>query len=128
VLVWFRERERFNEQWSTAIEARRYPCRQARVTADAWEAATRSRSNAFPTRMQVLADDLVRCKQLRGKTYRQVRALLGRPEESEITKGKRYADWQIGPERDSFFQVDSEYLAISFGTDGVLDSITFQQG
>jgi hypothetical protein len=128
LLVWFPERERFNEKWSTAFEARRDPCRGSRVTAAAWADATRSRSDEFPTRMQVLADDLIRCKQLRGTTYPQVQAVLGRPAETEITKGKRHADWPVGLERDSFFQIDSEYLSISFRTDGVMDSITFQQG
>src|SRR3954470_17011203 len=77
VLVWFPARERFKYDYSTAIEARRYPCREAHVTARAWAAASHQRGNAFPSRLQVLADDIVRCKLLAGKTYHQVQALVG---------------------------------------------------
>ena len=128
LLVWFRSRERFRPKWSTTIEARRYPCREARVTARAWRAARRSNTGAFPDRMQVLADDLKRCGQLRGKTYAGVRRLLGRPDETSVSDGRRYADWDVGAERDSFFQVDNEYFSLTFGTDGVLESVTFEQG
>lgn len=128
LLVWFKERERFAKHWSTTIEARRYPCRQARVTARAWASARRSHANAFPSRQQVLADDLVRCKQLRGRTFAEVQAVLGRPDGSSQTRGRRRADWFLGLERDSFFQVDSELLALTFGRDDVLSSIRFVQG
>lgn len=126
VLFWFRERERFKDEWSTVIEARRAPCGESRVTAEAW--TTRDRSDAFPSRRQVLADDLVRCRQLRGQTYAQVVALLGAPDETDVSHGKRHAHWGIGNERDSFFQVDSESLSVTFGRDGRLASISFAQG
>src|SRR3954468_4005600 len=70
ILVWFREKERFQEEWSTTIEAVRYPCAQARVTARAWRSGG---GWVFPTRRQILGDDLVRCGQLRGMTYKQMR-------------------------------------------------------
>jgi hypothetical protein len=76
----------------------------------------------------VLADDLIRCGQLRGKTYKVLTALLGRPDEQSKQNGARSADRQIGLERDSFFQVDSEYLSLRFGRDGVLRSAHMTQG
>jgi|tagenome__1003787_1003787.scaffolds.fasta_scaffold20955160_3 hypothetical protein len=126
LLVWFKEAERFQDNESTVIEARRYPCRQARVTARSWGAAQRSfvHSRVFPSRLQMLSDDLIRCHQLRGKTSAQVRRLLGRPDEG----GARYPIWWIGLERDSFFQVDSEYLQLVFRRDGIFRSISIEQG
>jgi hypothetical protein len=128
LLVWFKSDERFAEHWSTTIEARRYPCAQAHVSAKAWADARRSSSSAFPSQQQVLADDLIRCGQLRGKTYKVLTALLGRPDEQSKQNDARSADWQIGLERDSFFQVDSEYLSLRFGRDGVLRSARVTQG
>ncbi|HEV7750943.1 MAG TPA: hypothetical protein VGO71_05350 [Baekduia sp.] len=128
LLVWFKSDERFAEHWSTTIEARRYPCTQAHVSAKAWARARRSPSSAFPSQQQVLADDLIRCGQLRGKTYKMLTALLGRPDEQSKQNGARSAGWQIGLERDSLFQVDSEYLSLRFGRDGVLQSADMTQG
>jgi hypothetical protein len=128
VLVWFKSRERFAKRWTTTIEAGRVPCAQATVSAAAWAETGRSSGSGFPSRRQVLADDLVRCGQLRGKTYKVVRALLGRPSEQSRQGGTRSADWQIGLERDSFFQLDSEYLSLRFGRDDVLRSATMTQG
>jgi hypothetical protein len=125
-LVWFREKERFRPHWSTAIEARRYPCAKAKVTREAWTRAMHGSPEAFPTELQILADDLVRCKQLRGMTYREVRQLLGRGGTSS-DNGKRVLHFGIGNERDSFFQVDSESLVIEFGRDGIFRSIGFGQ-
>jgi hypothetical protein len=114
ILVWFPERERFKGHYSTAIEARRYPCSEARVTRRAWAAA--QRKGGFPSRLQVLADDLMRCRQLKGMTYHQVRALLGRTGHYK-DHGRWYLDFMIGDERDSFFQVDSESFVVEFGRD-----------
>jgi hypothetical protein len=123
VLVWFKERERFEEEWSTYIEAVRPPCEDSKVMRAAWRTATRARGGRFPTRMQVLGDDLIRCHQLAGMTRAEVRALLG---PGNVTRKR--LEWQIGPERGSFFQIDSEYLEIRFDRNGVFKKITLAQG
>jgi hypothetical protein len=125
--VWFKSAERFAKHTSTVIEARRYPCSQARVTAAMWNREGMNEPEA-PTHHQMLADDLVRCGQLKGKTYRQVIALLGRPAESSKQANGRYADWMLGPERDSLFQVDSEYLTLRFDAAGRCRSARLTQG
>jgi hypothetical protein len=127
LLVWFREKERFSERWSTTIEANRYPCRDAQVSRAAWAAAQRSSRTQFPTRLQVLSDDLLRCKQLKGMSHDQVIALLGQPDEQLVDKGKRVLNWDIGPERDSFFQIDDELLVLTFGQDQKLSSAEMVQ-
>jgi hypothetical protein len=82
------------------------------------------RSEAFPTESQVLSDDLIRGKQLRGKRYAQVTRLLGKPEETDRATGGR----EVGSERDSFAQVDSEYLTIRFDRHGRFRAASFSQG
>jgi hypothetical protein len=128
-LVWFREKERYKENWSTTIEARRYPCSQAHVTHRAWAVGSRSTRSLFPTPLQILADDLVRCHQLRGMRYRAVVRLLGRSYD-EYQTGK-YPDliYGTGPERDSFIQIDSELLVLRFDRHtGRFRSASFEQG
>jgi hypothetical protein len=114
LLVWFRERERFGD-WSTWVEARRYPCAQANVTAAGWAEALASRHRVFPTRRQVYADDIIRCRLLIGKTYDEVIALLGQPPYEENSKTEHSLHWELGPERDSFFQIDSDHMIVEFG-------------
>jgi hypothetical protein len=128
VLVWFTTKEMFADSWSRWIEARRPPCSQSRVSATGWRRARTDRRDTFPTEMQVLSDDLIRCRQLRGKRYAQVAQLLGKPDQTDRVKGARRAYWQVGPERDSFFQVDSESLTVRFDRHGRFRSATFTQG
>jgi hypothetical protein len=128
LLVWFKERERFARRWTTSIEADRYPCDQANVTADGWARARASRRSIFPTRMQVYADDIIRCDVLKGQTYEGVVALLGQPGSDEMFRGRRQLDWEIGPERDSFFQVDSDFLFVELGRDGIVTRVEQFQG
>jgi hypothetical protein len=125
VLVWFREKDRFKETWSIAIEGVRYSCSEASVTSRAWH----SRGGwEFPTKQQVLADDIIRCHLLRGKTYRQVVRLLGHGDNEERSHGKpHYLEYYLGNERDSFFQIDSESLLITLGRDGTFRSAELVQ-
>jgi hypothetical protein len=130
VLVWFLEKERFRpgpDNFSTAIEARRYPCGVApRVTRERWRRATRKFAvEGFPTRQQVLADDLVRCKMLRGMTRQEVERLLG---DDDGASGDRYLSYGIGPQRDSFFQIDDEFLSIEFDRRGIFRRADYSQG
>ncbi|MDQ3934280.1 MAG: hypothetical protein M3340_06570 [Actinomycetota bacterium] len=127
MLVWFLERERFKpgpDDFSTAIEARRYPCSEARVTRAGWRRAERS-FERFPTEQQLLADDIARCGLLRGMTRRQVERLLGRTDGFGDEPNLNYI---IGPQRDSFFQLDSEFLSIEFRRDGTYRRAEFFQG
>lgn len=118
ILVWFRERERFKRHPSTAIEARRYPCSEARVTRRAWSVAVHAMAkDPFPSRLQVLGDDIVRCSLLKGKTYGQVAVMLsGRPGKRHH---RRYVEFTAGEQRNSFMQTDPEYLHIEFDRHGV---------
>jgi hypothetical protein len=128
ILVWFKTDEMFAESLSGWIEARRPACSRSKVSAAAWKRASNTRSEAFPTRLQVLSDDLIRCGQLRGKRYARITDLLGKPEEVDRLKGVRTAYWQVGPERDSFFQLDSEYLTVRFDRNGRFRAASFTQG
>jgi hypothetical protein len=117
LLIWFKERERFKEKWTTTIEARRPPC--ANVTAEEWNLP----GDRFPTRRQVLADDLIRCHLLLKMSRANVVTLLGEPDDQTA----REVDWEIGLERDSFLQVDSEFLTITFKND-LVSKVEIAQG
>ena len=122
-LVWFRSKEMFDRRWSTVIEARRYPCSEATLTSDEWNGPSRE----FPTRQQILSDDLIRCDLLEGMTVDEVEELLGKPYERYMSHGHAYRDYSIGPERDSFFQVDAEVLSIKFRRDGTFGRASMYQ-
>jgi len=123
-LVWFRSRERFARRWSTVIEAIRYPCKEATLTSEEWA----GRSRGFPTRKQILSDDLIRCDLLAGLTVREVTELLGKPAFRSRSHRHVYLAYEVGPERDSFFQIDSEYLSIKFTRGGIYGRASFYQG
>ena len=122
-LFWAKEKERFEEEPSVWIEAVRRPCSESKVTAAAWKRARAQTGDAFPREEQLLADDLVRCKQLKGKRYASIRKLLGKPDE----KSTRALAYELGDERDSFFQLDSESLSLQFDRRGVLRSAELTQ-
>jgi len=123
-LVWFRSKELFDPRWSTVIEAERYPCTEAALTSEDWNGPSRG----FPTRQQILSDDLIRCDLLDGMTISQVEHLLGEPTESSTSHDHAYRDYEIGPERGSFFQIDSEFLSIKFRLDGTFAGASIYQG
>ncbi len=120
LLVWFPTEEMFDDDWSRWIEARRPPCSHSKVTARAWR---RAGFAGFPTRRQVLADDLVRCRQLRGMRRSAVLDLLGKPDETDPHE----AYWEVGEERDSLFQVDAESLTVRFDSGGRVQRASFTQ-
>jgi hypothetical protein len=121
VLVWFLEKERFRATQSTAIEARRYPCSQAGFSRAEWRRAVASfGSDRFPTRLQVLADDLVRCPSLRGMSRAEFVRYLG-----IRAHGKRYVQFPVGDQRNSFMQTDPEYLQIKFDEHGRFRSASY---
>jgi hypothetical protein len=125
LLVWFRTREQFKARWSTAIEARRPRCASVRVTWRGWRAARRGHSSSpFPTRAQVVGDDILRCKLLRGLTRHQIVRRLGPPD----TRERSALYYEVGPERDSFFQVDSELLVVELSRRGRFRRAEYAQG
>lgn len=126
-LVWWRRSETFRREWSVVIEAQRPSCAQSVVTAAAWREAGRwsdRHPDAFPNRRQLLADDLLRCRQLLGMPRAEVRALLGRP---NLDSSRTHMSWAVGLERDSIFQVDGEVFSIAFGRDGRVRGVSFYQ-
>jgi hypothetical protein len=124
LLGWFPAKERFDPTWSTFIRAKRYRCSKATLTASQWATPLRG----FPTRKQMLSDDIVRCRLLGGRTAAQVKDLLGRPTHQSASHGHRFLDYLIGPERDSFFQVDPEYLSVKFNKQGQYLGASMYQG
>lgn len=129
LLSWVRTDELFRPEVSTVIEAVRYPCSDAEVTAALWAAARiEPGSTKYPTRLQVMADDMYRCNLLKGETGEDVLALLGPPSERSRSKGITYLDYMIGPERDSVFVIDPEYFSVEIGRDGVFRRAAFYQG
>jgi hypothetical protein len=57
-------------------------------------------------------------------TKRQVRRLLGRPDERD----RRSLAWEVGPERASFIRIDSEYFHVSLDREGRFRAASFYQG
>lgn len=122
-LYWGKGDERFEEKASAWIDTRRPACARSEVTAADWKRATAQRDDQFPTERQLLADDLIRCKQLRGKTRASVLKLLGRQDEGS----GRSLHWSLGPER-SIMQVDSELLGVEFDRKNRVRSLEIWQG
>jgi hypothetical protein len=124
-LAWFPSKELFARRWSKLIVAHRYPCAEAAVTPEEWIGET----GKFPTRQQMLADDLIRCGLLDGMDVEQVEGLLGSADHSGTDRnGRPYRDYVVGPERDSFFQIDPELLSIRFSSQGIFRAASFYQG
>jgi hypothetical protein len=122
-IAWFPSDDLFKRDVRTLIVFARYPCSRAKVT----PALFSHLSHGFPTRRQMLADDLIRCKLLKGKSRAQVEATIG-PAEEPTTEGRRtYLDYYLGLERDSVFQIDGENLSVEIEGDRVR-SVEIYQG
>jgi hypothetical protein len=119
-IVWFPTREMFERRWTRVVYYDRYPCSEAFISPELFA----REAHGFPNIQQLLADDLIRCDMLAGQTYAQVRHLLGRPSEG---KPGRYLSYELGLERDSFFQIDSEFLYVGF-RNGVVGGLDIYQG
>lgn len=74
----------------------------------------------------MLADDLIRCRILNGKSVAQTEAIIGAPGERSTNGGSTSFVYGLGPERDSFFQVDDELLLVEFVGDKVASVSIFQ--
>jgi hypothetical protein len=88
-----------------------------------FEDTRRGLAGDTPTLRQKLADRMIDCRYLEGRTRARVRALLGRPEEAN----GGYWDWTIGDERASMFVIDSESLVVHFARSGRVDRVEIVQ-
>lgn len=120
-ILWFPTREMWARHWTQVVYYERYPCSEAAVTSELFARPPLG----FPSLRQLLADDIVRCDLLAGQTYSQVRKLLGPPDGG---KPGHYLDYVLGPERDSFFQIDPELLAVWFRKNGRYEGADIYQG
>jgi hypothetical protein len=108
-VAWFPTEDLFKRLKYPAILLRRYPCSEAKVTPSLFGLFTKG----FPTRRQLLADDVLRCELVApGDSSPEVEEILGPPDEKETEAGHFFLVYGLGPERDSFFQIDSELLQI----------------
>jgi hypothetical protein len=124
-LAWLPTKELFKRHWSTTIVFRRYPCTDARVTPQLFGLPGNAR--VFPTRRQMLADDLIRCHMLRDEDLIQVEETVGPPDERSTSGGRISFEYGLGPERDSIVQVDNEILLVEFAQERVA-SVSIYQG
>lgn len=109
-IAWMPSDELFRIRPSPEIVFKRYPCRRARVTPSLFA----TRGMAFPTRRQMLADDVVRCRMLSGRAPAAVIAAIGPPDERSGDHQRGAFLYWLGPERDSIVQIDDEALLIEF--------------
>jgi hypothetical protein len=71
---------------------------------------------------QKLADNLVRCRTLIGKSRTAVRQLLGPGDEGPVDGGGSSMDYGTGPQR-SRFSLDAEYLIVELDRRGVVKHV-----
>lgn len=123
-VVWFPTEDLFKRVQYPAAVLRRYPCSQTKVTPTLFGISTR----VFPTRRQLLADDVLRCKLLLvGDELSKVEALLGLPDQKATEASTLSLVYNLGPERDSVIQIDPELLLIEV-SGNLVTSISIEQG
>jgi hypothetical protein len=109
-VIWFPTAELFRRSLYPVVLLRRYPCSQARVSPRLFGKLERG----FPTRRQLLADDVLRCHLLAsGDEASKAEGLLGPADSHEAEAGRTYLVYFLGPERDSLIQIDPELLVVS---------------
>jgi hypothetical protein len=102
----------------------RYPCSEAKVTPKLFGSAPRG----FPTRRQLLADDVLRCSLLQpGDSVVEAEQMLGPADEEEPERDELSLIYSLGPERDSLVQIDPELLLIESKA-GRITSVSMVQG
>jgi hypothetical protein len=109
-VIWFPTDDTFKRHPATEILLGRYPCSKAHVNQGLFTAP----SHGFPTRRQMLADDVVRCKMLADSNPEDAIALLGPPDE-QLEEGRLTSlIFWLGPERQSLVEIDQEGLEVDF--------------
>lgn len=121
-LVWFLTDEIFEPKLTTSIRFKRYPCSKAHVTPRLFE----HHSKGFPTRRQMLADDLIRCEMLASASIEEVESMIGLPDERSDERNRTYLFYFLGPERDSLVQIDPELLGVEVSGGTVQTLFIFQ--
>ena len=71
---------------------------------------------------------MLRCDLLSGMTIDEVVGLLGPADESYQDDGRFYRDYLVGPERDSFIQIDGGYFSIKSSPAGEYRAARYYQG
>jgi hypothetical protein len=94
-------------------------CDGSSFDSDAWRRDSQRRADGLTDR-QRLADQLVACKTLIGKSRGQVRGLLGRRE--AINSSRRVWSYVIGPPRGGF-NIDHEMFSVYFDERGRVRSV-----
>lgn len=111
-LVWFPTAEIFDLRPTVEIRLERYPCSEARVTPSLFKHHTRG----FPTRRQMLADDLMRCEMLNGASLEELEGAIGPPDERSDERGGSYLYYFLGPERDSLVRLTRSFSPSTYRT------------
>ena len=104
----------------------RLDCRTFSFDEAAWRRARRSLEDEAPTDDQRLADALIKCRTLIGKTRSEVTSLLGEPDDGgslSEEETRRELVYSTGPQRDSAFAIDSEWLTILLDRGGRVRSV-----
>jgi hypothetical protein len=83
-----------------------------------WKESLSLQSNS-PIRLRMVDDLLFKTNHLAGLSRGQVINLLGEPPKTEYFREFEFVYW-LGPER-SYFSIDSEWLAVKFSHEGVVD-------
>ena len=113
--------EAFGDAADALKTAWRIDCRTFRFGPAAWRRAQRSLEDEAPTASQRLADALIKCRSLLGRTREEVTEMLGAPDPTEgiLTKreARRELSYTTGPER-SFISIDSEVMTILLDREG----------
>jgi hypothetical protein len=121
-LFWFLSDEIFAPRFTKVIVFERYPCSEAHVTPSLFA----HHSENFPSRRQMLADDLIRCRMLHGLTLQQVEEMIGPPDERGNERSRTYLDYILGPERESIVRIDPEFLSVEIENGKVKEIYIFQ--
>lgn len=85
-----------------------------------FDSADWKRSSA--DRRGFMIDDLLDRHDLRRMTRASVVELLGEPPDSYMRRGGDLV-WCLGPQRNSFFPVDNDWLVVNFNDDGSVKSV-----
>jgi hypothetical protein len=123
-IAWFPTEDLFQRAKYPAVLLRRYPCSRAKVTPSLFGVL----GKGFPTRRQLLADDVLRCGLLRpGDSRLAVEETLGLADATEVEAGRHLLVYGLGLERDSVFQIDPELLEIELDR-GRVSALSIVQG
>jgi len=123
--------EAFGDAADALNTAWQLDCRTFSFDEAAWRRAQRPLEEEVPTDDQRLADALIKCRTLIGRTRSEVTALLGPSDDGGLLseeETRRELVYSTGPQRDSAFAIDSEWLTILLDRGGRVRSVELGQG